>query len=110
MNRGDRISGGLRQRFTTVSRSEIIAWVCYHRLSSDLFQAIDNIKTNDACKDLKAALDSGTSEANLTDSIIAKVVKAWLYAQKEEGVDAKNGKFKVEAFCIILNDIGNNRD
>ncbi|KAJ3321959.1 hypothetical protein HDV06_003696 [Boothiomyces sp. JEL0866] len=53
--------------------------------------ALENVKAYDACKELKLAMDGGASESDLSDLLVAKLIKCWLLYSKQEFFDIKNG-------------------
>eukprot|EP00842_Homolaphlyctis_polyrhiza_P000921 jgi/Hompol1/182/HPOL_002447-RA len=55
-----------------------------------LNDALDNVKTFEPCKEIKALLDSGTPESELPDINLARLVKLWMIVSKQEGVESKN--------------------
>lgn len=71
----DIINNGSRQRFSVLQKSDIIAW------------AIENNKTNEICKEIKTAQDTGTE---INDFLLAKLLKVWLISEKSEGVENKS--------------------
>ncbi|KAJ3270920.1 Sperm-associated antigen 17 [Terramyces sp. JEL0728] len=75
----DWISGGYRQRFTALSKSDLVSW------------GLENVKSYDPCKELKTAMDGGTLESDLSDTLLAKLIKSWLLFSKQDHLDLKNG-------------------
>ncbi|KAJ2995289.1 hypothetical protein HDV02_000892 [Globomyces sp. JEL0801] len=75
----DWISGGYRQKFTTISPPDLFAW------------SLENTKTYDVCREMKALLDGGMSEAEVPEPMIAKLLKAWFLFSKQDCIDIKNG-------------------
>ncbi|KAJ3012231.1 Sperm-associated antigen 17 [Thoreauomyces humboldtii] len=74
----DLVASGIRQRFSVISRTNVLAW------------ANESVKTNDTCKELKALLDSGTTAGELPDSLLARLLKLRLLALKTEGIEIRN--------------------
>ncbi|KAI8590028.1 hypothetical protein BDZ88DRAFT_488530 [Geranomyces variabilis] len=74
----DLIASGVRQRFSVITQTSVLAW------------ANENAKINDTCKELKTLLDGGTAAADIPDTLLAKLLKVRLMALKAEGIEAKN--------------------
>ncbi|KAI8925578.1 hypothetical protein BC831DRAFT_264342 [Entophlyctis helioformis] len=78
MARCEWMSSGYRQKFSVVQRGDLITW------------ALDNVKTFEPCKEIKALMDSGIPESELPDTSMARLVKLWMIVCKQEGVETKN--------------------
>ncbi|KNC99251.1 uncharacterized protein SPPG_05507 [Spizellomyces punctatus DAOM BR117] len=74
----DTIACGTRQRFSVISKASLLSW------------AAENVKSHDACKELKSMLDGGTSESDISDSLLARIMKVRLVMLKQEGIEMRN--------------------
>jgi hypothetical protein len=92
------ISSGYRQRFTICSKAEILAWVCMYN------EALENAKSNDACKEYKAAIDGGMANDSVPDLLMAKLIKSWLLVQKQEQIEIRTGGKAKEPVQDALNE------
>ncbi|KAJ3298893.1 hypothetical protein HDU79_005265 [Rhizoclosmatium sp. JEL0117] len=73
----DSIGLGYRQRFTVFQKSDLMAW----------FQENNKL---DACKDFKTALDAANGNENeVSDSLMAKLIKYRLLLLKQDGIAAR---------------------
>ncbi|KAJ3046662.1 hypothetical protein HK097_000646, partial [Rhizophlyctis rosea] len=80
----DVVATGYRTKFCVLDKADVVAW------------ALENAKVHESCKELKAVIDSGISEDDIPDAVLAKVLKLRLVILKQEGVEAKIGAAKAQ--------------
>jgi hypothetical protein len=96
----DWISSGIRQKFTICNKQEVSAWV------KIINKALENQKTNEACKEYKVASEGDS----VSDLIMAKLVKAWLMNHKQETIEIKNNLKKEQALAESQGDKKNEKE
>ncbi|KAJ3143842.1 Sperm-associated antigen 17, partial [Irineochytrium annulatum] len=74
----DQIGTGIRQKFTTLGRASLLSW------------ALDNVKTNDVCKEVKGLVDLNPSDPDVPDLLMGRLIKIKLLALKQEGIEGRN--------------------
>ncbi|KAJ3410310.1 Sperm-associated antigen 17 [Chytridiales sp. JEL 0842] len=74
----DQIASGSRQRFKLIQRADVISW------------ALENVRFYDACKELKAILDSNVPDSALPEAAVSKVLKLRLLALRQDGLELMN--------------------
>ncbi|KAI8855135.1 hypothetical protein BC829DRAFT_549 [Chytridium lagenaria] len=72
------IGTGYRQRFSVLSKQDLITW------------ALENVKTYDLCKEAKGFVDSSQTDPDIPDHLMGRLLKLKLWALKQEGIDARN--------------------
>jgi hypothetical protein len=56
-------------------------------------------KVNDSVKDVKALLDAGTPDSEISDAMMARLLRSWLISAKQDGVELKNGNRALKVNC-----------
>ncbi|KAJ3095957.1 hypothetical protein HDU97_006343 [Phlyctochytrium planicorne] len=71
------MSSGIRQRFCVINKSDLLNW------------ASDIAKNYDMCKEVKARLEGSQVDNEITDLMMAKLVKLRLLILKHEGIEQR---------------------
>ncbi|KAJ3214621.1 Sperm-associated antigen 17 [Dinochytrium kinnereticum] len=78
------IGTGYRQRFSVISKADVITW------------ALENVKAYDVCKEIKSVIDSTQSDPDIPDNLMGRLLKLRFLVLKQEGLESRNSAKQIK--------------